>query len=101
MYRVSSLCRFYQLLCTQSIYQGLTDADSGTYLVEEDILAVPAFCCKLLQVPILANTVLQAQLLPELATDCTYSGQRDEDRFRQDSSPQAPCDSNPTAELRN
>lgn len=39
------------------------------YLVEEDILAITSLGCKLLQVPILANPMLQAELLPELAAD--------------------------------
>lgn len=42
---------------------------SKTHLVEEHVLAVSAFSRKLLQVTILADSVLQAQLLPELATD--------------------------------
>jgi hypothetical protein len=41
-----------------------------THLIEEDILAISALGCKLLQVPILADTVLEAQLLPELTANC-------------------------------
>ena len=41
-----------------------------THLIEEDVLAISALGCKLLQVPILADAVLEAQLLPELAANC-------------------------------
>jgi hypothetical protein len=57
-----------------SLNPSITFPDSprhkSSYLVEEDILAIPAFCRKLLQVPILANPVLKAKLLPELTADC-------------------------------
>jgi hypothetical protein len=42
-------------------------------LVEEDILAVTAFCRKVLEVSILVDAVLLTQLLPELTANCYVS----------------------------
>jgi hypothetical protein len=54
MYLVSSLFeRPYQLVDLVSI-------DQKTNLIEEDILAISAFSCKVLQVPILVDSVLLA-----------------------------------------
>ena len=39
-------------------------------LVEEDILAITALCCKVLERAVLIDSMLLAQLLPELAADC-------------------------------
>lgn len=41
------------------------------HLVEKDILPIPALRRELFQIPILADTVLLAELLPELASNCT------------------------------
>lgn len=37
------------------------------YLIEKDVLPVASLGCELLQVPILADAMLLAELLPELA----------------------------------
>jgi hypothetical protein len=42
-------------------------------LVEKDVFAVAAFGCKIFEVAILRNAVLEAELLPELATNCDVS----------------------------
>lgn len=42
-------------------------------LVVEDILAVAAFCCEVLEVAIPADSVFLAELLPELATNWALS----------------------------
>lgn len=46
-----------------------------THLIEENILSISALHREVLQISILADSVLQAQLLPELATDCRGSCQ--------------------------
>jgi hypothetical protein len=40
-------------------------------LIEEHIFPVSALCRKVLEIPILAYTMLLAQLLPELTTNCS------------------------------
>ncbi len=48
---------------------GPGDVSRVVALVVEDILAVAAFCREVFEVPVLADAVLLAQLLPELAAD--------------------------------
>ena len=49
---------------------GSGDVSRVVALVIEDVFAVTAFGRKVLEVPVLVDAVLLAQLLPELATDC-------------------------------
>ena len=49
---------------------GSGDVSRIIRLIEEDILAVTALGRKVLQVPILANSVLLTELLPELTSNC-------------------------------
>lgn len=46
------------------------DVSSVVALIVEDIFAITAFSCKILEVPVLADSVLLAELLPELAANC-------------------------------
>lgn len=78
MYRVSSLCpssiNIYLHKRPRNRQHSRTSL-LHTYLVEEDILPISTLSRKLLQVPILADSMLQTQLLPELATNCELSCQ--------------------------
>jgi len=64
MYRVSSLCHFL----SASI---LTTFHCGSHLVEENILPVPSLSSEILEVAVLADAMLETQLLPELTTNCS------------------------------
>ena len=44
----------------------------GSDLVEEDILPITAFCREVFEIAILTDSMLQAQLLPELTTNCDH-----------------------------
>lgn len=45
------------------------------HLIEEHILPVSAFRCKLLDDPLRADAMFGTQLLPELKTDCRQTGE--------------------------
>lgn len=45
------------------------------HLIEEHILPVSPFRCKLLDDPLRADAMLGTQLLPELKTDCSQTGE--------------------------
>lgn len=45
------------------------------HLIEEHILPVSPFRCKLLDDPLRADAMLGTQLLPELKTDCRQTGE--------------------------
>lgn len=64
MYLVSSDCA---IPCQRSVQ---AYNSSPTDLVEKDVLAVAPLGRKVLEVAILVDTVLLAELLPELAADC-------------------------------
>jgi hypothetical protein len=67
MYLVSSLCK----LCGQHRFLAFS---SFANLVEENVLAIPAFGREILEIPILIDPMFLTQLLPELATNYgTYS----------------------------
>lgn len=46
-----------------------TEKGIYNHLIEEHIFPISSLCCKIFKVPILANSVLLTQLLPELASD--------------------------------
>lgn len=69
MYRVSSLCVVYNQPQAPTRIASRLPFSEETNLVEKDILAIAALGREVLQVSILADTMLQAQLLPELTTD--------------------------------
>jgi hypothetical protein len=48
---------------------GPRDVPRVVALVVKDIFAIAAFGCKLLEVPVLADSMLLAKLLPELTAD--------------------------------
>lgn len=49
----------------------VSEVGVGTCLVEEDILPVTALSREVFEVAVLVDAVLLAQLLPELAANCT------------------------------
>ena len=51
------------------IREPLLQRRSTSHLIKEDILAITAFCCEILQVSILVDAVFLTELLPELAPD--------------------------------
>jgi hypothetical protein len=52
------------------LYMPRSFGGGKSHLVEEDVLPVTAFGRKVFQVAVLVDTVLLAELLPELAPDC-------------------------------
>ena len=54
------------------VLAGVNRQTFGSDLVKEDILPVPAFCGEVFEIAILTDSMLQAQLLPELTTDCEH-----------------------------
>jgi hypothetical protein len=69
MYRVSSLCVVYNQPQASTRIASRLPFSEETNLVEKNILSIAALGREVLQVSILADTMLQAQLLPELTTN--------------------------------